>query len=134
MSAALVIGNRMDLVDDYGLDRAKIVAAFLRGQEDVKRLWRGDENMRRPLEHGPALRGQGIAGAHGGADGCAQVAALQGQLLNLPQRLLQVLLHIVAERFERGNVDYRGGWRERAVDCLADQFVDTDEKCGQGLA
>ena len=61
MSAALVIGNRMDLVDDYGLDRAKIVAALLCSQQDIKRLWRRDENMRRPLQHGPAFRGQGIA-------------------------------------------------------------------------
>jgi hypothetical protein len=71
VGAALVIGDCVDLVYDYGFDRAKVVAALLRGQEDVKRLWRGDENMRRPLEHGPALRGQGIAGAHSGADGCA---------------------------------------------------------------
>ena len=66
MSAALVIGHGMDLVDDYGLDRAKIVAALLCGQQDIERLWRGDENMRRPLQHGPPLRGQGIAGAHAG--------------------------------------------------------------------
>ena len=134
VGAALVIGNRVDLVDDHGLDRAKIVAALLRCQQDVERLRRGDENVRRPFEHGPAFRGQRIAGAHRGADGRAQVAARQGQFLNLPQRHLQVLLHIVAERFERRDVDHRRGRCKRAIDGLADQLIDTDEKRGQRLA
>ena len=110
MCAAFVIGNGMDLVDDDGLDRAKVLPALGCSQQDVERLRRSDEDVWRPFEHGPALCGQGIAGAHRGTDGWAQVAACQGQFLDLPQWHLQVLLHIVAECFEWGNVNHGSAW------------------------
>ncbi len=108
MGAALVVGDGVDLVHNHRLHRAKIFAALLRRQQNVERLRRSDQNVRRPLQHRAPLRGQGIAGAHRGADRRAQIAPLQRQLLNLAQRLLQILLHIVAERLQRRDVDHLG--------------------------
>ena len=134
VGAALVVRNRVDLVHDHRLHRAKIVPALLRGQQNVQRLRRGYENVRRLLQHGAPLRGRCVPGAYRGPDVWAQVAALQRQLLNLPQWLLQVLLHIVAEGFKRGNVDHRGGRGQRTVDRFADQRIDTDQEGRQRLA
>ena len=42
MGAAFVIGNGVNLVDNYGLDAAQHFAAFSRSQQDVERFRSGD--------------------------------------------------------------------------------------------
>ena len=66
--AALVAGDRVDLVDDHRAQLAERRAALLGGQQDVQRLRRGDEDVRRPLRHLRALAGRRVAGAHRDAD------------------------------------------------------------------
>ena len=47
--AALVGGDRVDLVDDDGLGALEDAAALLGGEQDVERLRRRDEDVRRAL-------------------------------------------------------------------------------------
>ena len=122
VGATLVIGHGVDLIHDHRLDGTKILAAFLRGQQDVERFRRRHQDVRRMLEHGSPFGGQGIAGADRGANGWAPIAAFQGQLLNFPERLVQVFLHVIAECFQWGNVDHRGMGRQRAIDRSADKL------------
>src|SRR5260370_212446 len=65
---------------------------------------------------------------------CVAETPMRSGASDLPPGDFQVLLHIIAQPFERGNVDHRGRRRKRPIDSLTDQLVDTDQKCGQGLA
>ncbi len=60
VGAALVVGDGVDLVDDDGVDAAQVLAALLRGEQDVERLRGGDEDVGRRLQHGAAL-GAGVS-------------------------------------------------------------------------
>ena len=97
----------MNLVHDDRLNRAQIVAALLRRQQDVERFRRSDQNVRRMLEHGPALCRQRIPGPHRRPDRGTQIPSCHRQFLDLAQRLLEILLYVIAECLERRNVDHR---------------------------
>ena len=58
--AALVVGHRMNLVDDDGLDAAQRLPAALGRQQDEQRLRRRDEDVRRMLHH-PLPLGVGVS-------------------------------------------------------------------------
>ncbi len=88
------------------------------GEEDVEGLGRGDEDVRRVAEHGGTLFGESVAGADGGADLGGEVAALQGELLDLGQGGVEVFLDVVGEGFERADVDDLGAGRELAGEGL----------------
>ena len=60
--AALVPGDRVDLVHDDRPGAAEHGPAPLRGHQQVQRLRGGDQDVGRVLEHGGALRGGGVAG------------------------------------------------------------------------
>ena len=132
--AALVVGDGVDFVHDYGLDIAQDGAAAVGGEQNVERLRRGDQDVRRPLQHLAPLFHQRVAGADGGANLGHQQAALGGQRQNLAQRPVEVLLNVVAQRLERRDVQNFGAVAQVAVQRLAHQAIDADEKCGQRLA
>src|SRR5437763_14256396 len=101
MRTTLVVSNSMNFIKDNGLDIAQNGPALFRRKQDVKRLRGGDQNMRRALQHGPAFRGQRIAGADGGANLRHQQAALTSHLENFAEWNFEVLLNVVAECLER---------------------------------
>ena len=68
VSAALVVGDRVDFVDDHGADTAQMLARFGRSQQQVQRLRRRDQDVRRIAQHAGALAGQRVAGADAGAN------------------------------------------------------------------
>ena len=78
VGAAFVVGYGVDFVDDDGADAAEVFAGLAGGEEDVEGLGCGDEDVGRVAEHGGTLFGEGVAGADGGADLRAEIAALHG--------------------------------------------------------
>ena len=66
--AALVAGERVDLVDDDRLDGLENPPAALAGEQDVERLGRGHQDVRRLAQHRRARLGRRVAGAHEHAD------------------------------------------------------------------
>ena len=124
--AALVVGHGMDLVHDHGPRGAQHAPRAFRGQQNEQRFRRGDQDVRRLLAHLLPLPHRRVAGAHGGADGREQDALFGGQRGDLGQRRLQVLADVVAERFERRDVDDRGLVRERSFTRRAHQAVEAD--------
>ena len=68
MRAALVARDRVNFVDDHRAHRAQHLAAGLRREQDVERLGRRDEDVRRRAAHPRALALRRVAGAHGRAD------------------------------------------------------------------
>ena len=134
MRAALVVSDGVNLVDDDGLDVAKYRAAAVGGEQDVERLRRGDQDVRRTLQHLAAFFRQRVAGADGGANLGHQVAALAGQRENLAERNFEVLLDVVAQRFQRRDVENFGAIAQFAGERLADKAIDADEECRERLA
>ena len=124
MGAALGLRHRVDLVEDDPL-RAGEEAPCLRGEHEVQRLGRGDEDVGSLAEHGRPLLLRRVAGAHRDVDVGADTA----------QRRPQVALHVVAERLERRDVDQPErpllGVRRRRV---RHEAVERPQEGGKGLA
>ena len=134
MCSALVVGDGVDFVDDDGADVTKVLAGFACGEQDVEGLGRGDEDVGRVAEHGGTVFGESVAGADSSADFMREIAALEGKLLNLAKGLIEILLDVVGEGFERGDVEDLRGGGEGSGDGLAEELVDADEEGGQGFA
>ena len=103
--AALGRRHRVDLVDDHGLDRREGLAR-LRGQEQVQRLGRRDEDVRRRARDAGALRGRRVAGAHGHGGDAERVAPPLGGRRDSGERRAQVALDVDGERLERRDVEH----------------------------
>src|SRR6266481_3031478 len=106
MRAALVVGYRVNFVNDDGFDSFKDFVALCRGEKDVERFRRGDQDVRRPGEHSAALVSEGVAGAYRGADFGHEQAALSRELEDFAERRLEVFLNVIAQGFERRDVEH----------------------------
>ena len=86
--------DRVHLVQDHRLDAAQSLAR-LRGEEQEEGLGRGDQDVRRRLQHPPPLVGGRVPGADAdrelGAEPC--------------ERAPQVPLDVVVEGLQRGDVE-----------------------------
>ncbi len=102
--AALVGGDGVDLVDDHRAHVAQRAPPRLRRQQDVERLGRGHQHVRRPLHRLAPLARGGVAGAHRRADRRRRQAQLGRDRAQLAQRLLQVAPDVVRQRLERRDV------------------------------
>ena len=134
VGAPLVARDGVDLVDDRGADaREHGPPAFAR-EQDVERLRRRHQDVRRLPAHGLASRARGVAGAHHGPDTGTGLTCLVQRAVDAFERHLQVLVHVVAEGLERRDVEDPGRVGERGPAAVTDQGVDGGEKSGQGLA
>ena len=64
MRAAFVASQRVDLVDDDGLDLPQSLASLLGGDDQVQRLGGGHQNMRRLPQHFLPFGGWRVARSH----------------------------------------------------------------------
>src|SRR5262249_39662758 len=106
VSAALVVGHGVNLAHDYRVHVAQDGAAALRREQDAERFWRGDQNMRRAFEHLLALVAERVTGADGSTNFGHQQPFFAGQRGDFTQRTFQVLLDIVAQGLQRGDIEY----------------------------
>ena len=134
MRAALVAGDGVDLVHDDGSGAGEHGPPALAGEEDVERFRGGHQDVRRLPAHRLARRARGVAGAHHGADAGAGLPGLGQGAVDARERHFQVLVHVVAERLERRDVDHPGRVGQRRPAAVPDQGVDGGEEPGQGLA
>src|SRR6266849_6515575 len=101
MHSTLVVGDRVNLIDDHRLDIAQDGATLLRRQQNVKRLRRSNQDVRRPLQHGQPVFRQRVASTDCRTNLRHQQAARARHLENVSQRNFQVFLDVVAQRFQR---------------------------------
>ena len=134
MGAALVAGNGVDLVDDRGLHAFEHGAPALAGEEDVERLRRRHQDVRRLPAHRLARRARRVAGAHHGPDPRFALSRRGEPAVDTGERHLEVLVHVVAERLERRDVEHPGRIGERGTAALPDQRVDRAQEAREGLA
>ena len=127
--AALVRHQRVDLVHDHRVDLAQPLAGG-RGQEEVERLGRGDEDLGRLAELLAPRRRTGVAGADADRGGPEVEPVARRHLGDLGERRGQVALDVVGQRLERRDVHHA-----RAADRrLLSQPVDAGQEGGEGLA
>ena len=132
--AALGRGQGVDLVDDHPLDAAQRLAR-LRGEQQVERLGRGDQDVRRPLAEGAPLVRRRVAGAHrrrAPRARCRRRAARRQR--DARQRRAQVAVHVVDERLERRDVQHAQAAQRVGRDRLGHQAVEAPQERGERLA
>ena len=134
VSAALVVGDGVDFVDDHCGHVTQNRAALVGSEQDVERFGSCYQNVRRALQHGAALGHQRIAGAHSGPDFRHEQALLACVGEDLAEGAFKVLLDVVAERLERGNVENFRAVLQIAAGCLANEPVDANEERRQGFS
>ncbi len=134
MRPAFVVGHGMNLVDDHCLHVAQNRAALAGSQQNVKRLRCRDQDMRRPLQHGPPLGRERVTRAHGGANLGHQQAALAGHGEDFPQRHFKILLDVVAQSLERRNVENFRPVGQIARQRLPHQPVNASQKRSESFA
>src|SRR5260370_37277115 len=134
MRAAFVISDSVNFIDNDGFNGCEDLPALRRGEEDVQRFGRSDQDVRRPREHRAALVSKSVAGAHGGAYVRTGHAALPRELKDFAKRRLQVFLNIVAQRLERRDVKHFGAVRQVPGESFPDEPVDADEKCRESFS
>ena len=100
MRAPLIARDRVYLVHDHGARGLQNLAAALGRQEDIERLGRGDEDVGAFFEHEPSLARRGVAGSHRHANLGKLHALFSRERADFAQRLLQILLDVVAERLQ----------------------------------
>ena len=124
--------ERVDLVDDHRLDAAQDLAG-LRGEHEIQRLGRGDEDVGRGPCDVPAFLRRRVAGAHrhgGGGEGRADPL---GRERDPREWRPQVLLDVDGEGAERRDVEHPAPFR-LGRHLGGAEAVDRGEERGEGLA
>ena len=103
---APIADHSMNFIHDQSARRGEDLAPGFGGEQQIKRLGRRHENVRRLLRHGLSFRRRCVARADVRAQ--FNVAALTRAQSgpNSRQRFLQVFVNVVAERFEWRNIDH----------------------------
>ena len=99
--AALVAGERVDLVHDHGLDAAERRPAALAREQEVERLGGRDEDVGRPVEEAAARGGGRVAGANRHPELWRREPGGERRRADLRERRLEVLRDVVPERTQR---------------------------------
>ena len=101
-----------------------ICARFLGGEQNEQRFRRRDQNVRRLFQHPRAFR-MGVSPVRTAVRmGIRGMPSRFGQSGDFRQRQLQIPMHVVAERFQRRDINDLGFMRQRS--CARREPVDRD--------
>src|SRR5881394_3116909 len=123
MAAPLVPRHGMDLVHDDRPDRPQHFAGALGRQNQIERFRRGDQDVRRLLEHRLPLRLGRVTSADQRPHLDIGQPLLPQARTDLGERLREVFLDVVRERLERRDVDALNLILQYAVEPLADERI-----------
>ncbi len=134
VAAALAAGERVNLVDDDGARRREHAAARFRAEQDIERLRRRDDDVRRALAHAHALGLRRVAGAHERPDIDVGESLRLELAANAGEWRGEVTPDVVRERLQRRDVNDERFIGQRRLEALAKQAVNRREKCRERLA
>jgi len=97
MAPPLGVEDRVDLIDDHGPYRLEHRGRPIRGEHQVERLGRGDQNVGRLSNHALAGLRRGVAGAHRHAD-LRQIRVVRP---HARERDREIPFDVVIQSFER---------------------------------
>ena len=132
--AAAGVDDRVNLVDDDGLDGSEHGAAALAGQQQEQRFRRRDQDVRRLPQHGGALALRRVAGADGDGDARGGETGALGVARDVAARHRQVLVNVRAERLERRYIHHADFVRQRRSQAFAEELVERREESRERLA
>ena len=132
--AAARLQHGVDLVDDDHACRLEHHPRALGGEQQIERLGRGDEDVRRSAQHRRALVLRCVAAPHRRGDLRRVIVHGLGERANFAPRLGEVLVDIRRQRLERRDVDDPHLVRQPAVvGPLAEELVDRGQEGGERL-
>src|SRR5262249_38878627 len=99
------LSDSMDFVHDYGLCGLQKTSATLGCEQDVKRFRSGNQNVGRGAQHRLPFARWRITRSYRHPNFRNKHTFRPRELTNLGERLLKVFGNIVAESFERRNID-----------------------------
>ena len=124
----------MNLVDDDVAHGLQHLPAGTAGEQDIEGFRGGDQDMGRYPPHALALRLGGIAGPHQGADIHFRQSLRLHNVPDALQRPLQVLLNVVGQGLQWGDIQDIRFIGQPAGQCFPHQVVNRRKERGQGLA
>ena len=130
MRSPLILGYGVNFIDNNGLGVFQESPTSFGRQQDIERLRRGDENMRRVADHRLPLMGRGIPGTHGDSDAGQENSLRVGQPIDLCQRRLKIFRNVIAQRLQGGDIDDLRRFIELPAQRPLNQAVDGPKKCG----
>ena len=122
----------MNLVDDDRVYRAQGLGG-LRGEQQIKRLRRGDENLGRMAGKASPLPLRRVAGSNADGGFCEGNAHAASHVGNAGQGRAQVALHIDGESLERRNVNDAAALLPTGFVWMEHEPVKAPEKCRERL-
>ena len=126
--------HRVDFIDDHRPDRPQHVAAAVRRQQQVERLGRRHEDVRRLAEHRRSLSLCRIACPDGRGDLRRRKSVVAGKREDLSARLGEILVDVGAQRFERRDIQDADLIRKRRGQSLSRQLIEGRQECGERLS
>ncbi len=103
--AALVTGQRVDLVDDHGPHRREHLPASCRGEQEIERLGRRHDDLRAVAQHGRALGRRRVTVADRHLHLRRLQADLDRDFGDLGEGLAQVLAHVDRQGSQGRDID-----------------------------
>src|ERR1700731_2297134 len=122
MSAAPIVHDGVDLVENHRPNRLQHFPAGIGSEEQVKRLRRRDQNVRRRFDQRLTLGGGSIAGPNLRANTDIMTFLLQ-QDTNSSERFLKIFANVVAQGFEWRDVNDLRFIRQSTVRAFAKQLI-----------
>ena len=108
VGAALVSGQRVNLIHDQRPHPAQHDATLLRGEQQVEGLRGGDQQVGGPPQHGGARRGRCVAGAQRDPQFRHRMAEFSSHLTDLGERLLEIVVDVRGLGLQGRDVDDLG--------------------------
>ena len=133
MRAAARLEHGMDLVDDHHAGALEHRPRALGGEQEVKRLRRGHQDMRRRAQHRRALALRRIPAADRRSDLDRRIAHRLGESADLAPRLGQVLVDVRRKRLQRRDIDDAHLVREVFFKPFSKEVVDRGQERGERL-
>jgi hypothetical protein len=134
MRATTRTDERVNLVDDDRAHRPQDLAASFRGQQQVERLRRRHQDVRRRAHHRGALGLRRVAAAHGGRDTRRVEPHRPCAVSDAVSRGGEIPVNVGRERLQRRHVDDAHLVGQGMLEALGEEGVDGGEKPRERLA
>ncbi len=134
MRAAPVVHDGVNLIQDQRARRAQHPPARFGSEQQIQRLWRRNEDVRRLFNQRLPLRGSRIASAHFGAHIDLPSVSLAHERANSSKRLLKIFADIVAQRLERRHINHLRFMRQISVGAFAEKRIERSKERRQRFA
>src|SRR5262245_5870303 len=134
MRPALARGHGVDLVNDHCARGLEHGAARVGAEQDVERLRRGHDDMRRKLGRALTLGLRRVAGTYPGADHDIGQSLRAERLADAGKRKVEIAVDIVRQGLKGRDIDDLRLVTEPFFEPLANQSVDGAKEGGERLA